>query len=620
MLVFLTFSGPTNFKHEGHVGVGKNAIETKGSNVPPEVQRLLADVNARLKAMGAKQLTKKELQFVLVAAVKGGALDLYTTPAGTPATPAPASTTPVTVTPAQTSVQQRATTFSGPNSVAPSLPPKPLTPRQQSGAVAGAELNRLREQLSQKDSRIRELESSLRTSESTTKQVQTDLATSQSKLQTLTTDKQSLEKQVSDLKTAQTRLATAGGARGTVDMSSFNQLLETRLKELQASHQKQLAELRKQLEQSQKENSGVSDELANLKRSASNGTEGSKKLSDEVAALKKQLEDSTRSVSKVESEKRSLQAEVSSLQTKLDSVASTGAKDSMDKINELEKKFQAQLQEQQKENKSLDDANCKLREDLATLEKKLTDAVQKAQSSVADFQKAADLATKLTKAKEEASSNDKRILDLESELEAAKLKLESQRALQMELEKGDSESTKSLQREVENLLSQQEKARTKFEKDLADLEKQLGDAKSKLNSSANSSKEEIIQLQAKLQSQTELVKSLQGEIEELKEIVAEAEEAANAAPPAPPPPAAPTAPAPPPSGRAAAPSTSGSTASPDFLASIREGTNLKKVEVTAAAPANITQGDDLLNVLARSIIDRRNNMKEDEDNDEPWDG
>jgi len=48
---------------------------------------------------------------------------------------------------------------------------------------------------------------------------------------------------------------------------------------------------------------------------------------------------------------------------------------------------------------------------------------------------------------------------------------------------------------------------------------------------------------------------------------------------------------------------------------------LKKVEVTAQAPADVTAGDDMLNVLARAIIDRRGGMKEDEEaraEDEEW--
>ena len=60
-------SGPRGFKHQGHMGLGKDGgFEVR--NLPPEMNHLLRGLDGELKRMGQKGITKKEARMLYNAA------------------------------------------------------------------------------------------------------------------------------------------------------------------------------------------------------------------------------------------------------------------------------------------------------------------------------------------------------------------------------------------------------------------------------------------------------------------------------------------------------------------------------------------------------------------------
>jgi len=241
----MVISGPVNVKHAGHIGVGAGGIEVplfishdvyfmylnhipqaRGDTIPPEVKEVIVGVNDRLKALGAKRLTKREVDFVLKAALAGG----IKAPATTSSTPTTTATPMTNPTATQISTNKP-----------PAVPPKPSPAPAKTGAATGgpakgmpfivsalgrkkssderlantgnwrqtirpgqmqnsAELQRLRDQIQQKDTRIRELESNVRTLESKTKQIEGEIKLLRDKTTSSGDERINLEKQISELK------------------------------------------------------------------------------------------------------------------------------------------------------------------------------------------------------------------------------------------------------------------------------------------------------------------------------------------------------------------------------------------------------------------------------------
>jgi hypothetical protein len=211
-------------------------------------------------------------------------------------------------------------------------------------------------------------------------------------------------------------------------------------------------------------------------------------------------------------------------------------------------------------------------------------------------------------------SAEKKADNLQADVSKLKVELEAAK-LQSELSKQDTTDVK----EFEALVSQAEAEKAKLQKSVLDLEGKVATLQAKLTAAESNSKDKelALQLQSQLADQIALVDSLQAEIDELRSA---AEEAA-APPPPPPAPAAPAPPSAPPAPKFSASSASSSSsvgggAPQDLLSAIRGGATLKHVDPTENPAPALGEGDDVLSILARSIIDRRANMKEGEDDEE----
>lgn len=193
--------------------------------MPPEVKEVITGVNTRLKALGAKRLTKREVDFVLKAALAGG-IKAPTTAATTAATPTPTPTptpqttakppvlppkptTPVATVktgvaggPAKGSTHSRCLCCSRPDLPVPATSSganwrQTVKPGQMQNS---AELQRLRDQIQQKDTKIIELESNVRTLEAKTRQIEGEVKQLRDRASSSSDDKLNLEKQISELK------------------------------------------------------------------------------------------------------------------------------------------------------------------------------------------------------------------------------------------------------------------------------------------------------------------------------------------------------------------------------------------------------------------------------------
>eukprot|EP01133_Synstelium_polycarpum_P011584 gene11584-13519_t len=613
--VIMEISGPTDYKHNTHIGItSTGAIET--NNIPDEWKDIFKSVDAALKSLGRKGITRKEAALILNSVLSGQSPAQATSlrsqsPAGPPLPPkpktaapsltknTPATTSGVNLTKTTTPAYQEpvivkptavAATNTSPaysftpynnnnNTSEKSTPinrsPTIVSPTIQSptivstpSGVSAFEHEQLAEKLRASENRNKNVEQLLKNAEKELGTLATKAKALETTNQILTSDKKSLETDYTQLKqslseTEKNRRTVESDKRPLLDRIAQ---LEAKLKDFEMLEKRirQLGNMLKEQEQSNfdldLQNKEVTTQLDSLKGTLSvDQANQVKELTNQFASKEREIREA---FEKQYSQKmKNLKEETDTLSTKLAAESSRASKLEME-------------------------VNSKARE-IVTVAKQRDDALKQYDSAIL--------------------SSEQMVVDLESAKSTIKTLKSTQNTSQSILD-SNNKANEELNTQIRTQANTVSKLTSQLEEQTSSLEKYKSEVASLRNQLTQAQQQAAQSQQQAAQSQQQLAQSQQQLATEKNRVVAAAPAAVQvAAPPAPPPPPmAPAPPPPPPVGSIKTSAPAGDSSRMALLDAIKKPAQLKTVSEDMLAKPEAVQDDpnNMVNILVRALIDR----------------